>query len=106
MAGKSNYKLSDKDKKSVTLSIRCTPDMERKVKERAKRNEISTTEWICDCIEIQLKRKSVHEKQKVKQMVEIQEKMNQIISGLTSDQQELKKQLIQLEREAMSLWVN
>ncbi len=98
--------MKERDKKTVIISIRCTPEMEKRIKDKAERFEESVSEFTMDCISAGLKRKTRYDKKKARVLVEMQEKMNTIIRdiGQNPTQQAIKQELIDFSKEMVNLW--
>lgn len=96
--------LSRKNRKTESISYRCSLETKQKMENKAKKLGISVGRYIDDCIETNLKRNPKTNKQKVKIMVEGQEAMNQMILGLAPEQQEIKDSLINITKGKMRLW--
>ena len=104
MYKKTGYRLSDKDKKSASVTVRCVPEMQKRVKNKADALGVTVSEFVSDCIEMKMKRNTKNDKRKVRILVEAQETLNQIILSLTPQQQEIKDKLIDYSKGVMELW--
>ena len=91
-------------KKTKTISIRCTPEMEKKIKVKAEKLGVSASEFIMDEVEAGLKRTTKRDKNHVRALVETQENMNQLISSLGPKQGELRQKLIDFSEGMMKIW--
>lgn len=100
---KSNNKAIEL-KKTKIISIRCTPEMEKKIKTKADQLGIATSEFIMDEIEAGLKRITKHDRNHVRALVETQENLNKLISSLTPEQHELRQKLIDFSEGMMKIW--
>ena len=91
-------------RKTKTISIRCTPEMEKKIKTKAEKLGISASEFIMDEVEAGLKRITKRDRNHVKALVETQENMNKLISSLGPEREELKQKLIDFSEGMMKIW--
>ena len=101
--GKSNNMAMDM-KKTRIISIRCTSEMEKKIKAKADQLGVSTSEFIMDELEDGLKRITKHDRNHVRALVETQESLNNLISSLEPEQNELKQKLIDFSKGMMKIW--
>lgn len=92
------------DKKTEILTVRCTPEMKKRLKRKADQLGISISDFVADCFDDKLKRNTKRNKHKVKVLVEAQETLNQIILGLDTEQREIKNKLIDFSEEVIDLW--
>lgn len=91
-------------KKTKTISIRCTPEMEKRIKAKAEKLGISASEFIMDEVEAGLKRITKRDRNHVRALVETQENMNKLISSLGPGQEELRQKLIDFSEGMMKIW--
>lgn len=91
-------------KKTRIISIRCTPEMEKKIKAKADQLGVPTSEFIMDEIEDGLKRITKHDRNHVRALVETQESLNKLISSLEPEQSELRQKLIDFSEGMMKIW--
>ena len=99
--GKMMFKSNRKD---VTITFRCTKEMDKKIEVKAERMGENKSQFLSDCIERGLKRKTRYDKGKGRALVEMQEATNQIIRTLTPEQEKVKEQILELEERMMKLW--
>lgn len=92
------------DKKTVNISFRCTVEQDRRIEAKAKGMGEKKSEFISDCIEEGLKRKTRYDKGKVRSLVEMQEAINQMIMRLGDEQKEIREQILEYEERTMRLW--
>ena len=92
------------NRKDVTVTFRCTKELDKKIEEKAKHMGENRSQFLSDCVEIGLKRKTRYDKGKGRSLVEMQEAMNQIIRTLTPEQEKMKEQILELEERTMRLW--
>lgn len=93
------------EKKSVNLSVRCTPKLEDRIKSKSRQLDMSVSEFVSNCIEGGLARKTKYDRHKARALVEMQIKLDQIILRLSPEQKDIKEQLIGFARnEVMELW--
>jgi len=91
-------------RKEVTETFRCTRELDKKIEKRAKQMGENKSQFLSDCVEMGLKRKTRYDKGKCRSMVEMQEALNQIIMTLTPEQENVKEQLLELGERAIKLW--
>lgn len=91
-------------RKEVTVTFRCTKELDKKIEAKAKDMGENKSQFLSDCIEIGLKRKSRYDKGKGRSLVEIQEAMNQMIRTLTPEQENVKEQILELGERTIKLW--
>ncbi len=106
MSKKANYSIPEKYRKSSFISLRCTPDMYEKIKKKAKKRKLSTSDYVIECVDTGLKKRRRGSKEKLRVLVENQEELNKIIKDLGPEQQGLRDSLIDCTREMMKLWEN
>lgn len=92
------------NRKEVTITFRCTKEMEKRIEAKAERMGENKSKFLSDCIETGLKRQTRYDKGKGRSLVEMQETMNQIIRTLTPEQEKVKGQILELEERMMKLW--
>lgn len=93
------------EKKSANFSIRCTPKMEIRMKNKAKQLGMSTSEFVNNCIEASLARKTKYDRYHIAALVQAQEALNCIIMDLGPGQENIKKTLVDFSgEEFMKLW--
>ena len=92
------------NRKGVTETFRCTKKLDKKIGEKAGQLGVNKSQFLSDCVETGLKRKSRYDKGKVRSLVEMQEAMNQMIRTFTPEQEELKEQALRLTERTMELW--
>lgn len=93
------------EKRSKNFAIRCTPKMEIRMKNKAKQLGMSTSEFVNNCIEAGLARRTKYDRYHVVALVQAQEALNHIIMELGSGQENIKKTLVDFSREEfMKLW--
>ena len=92
------------DRKTVMETFRCTVDLDKKIEAKAKHMGESKSKFLSECVETGLKRKTKYDKGKVRILVEQQEIMNQLVRGLTPEQEGLKKLLLEYGERMMELW--
>ena len=93
------------EKKSANFSIRCTPKMEIRMKNKAKQLGMSTSEFVNNCIEASLARRTKYDRYHVVALVQTQEALNRIIMDLETEQKNIKKALVDFSKEEfMKLW--
>ena len=92
------------NRKEVTITFRCTKEMDKKIEAKAERMGENKSQFLADCVETGLKRQTRYDKGKGRSLVEIQEAMNQIIRTLTPEQKKMKEQILQLEERMIKLW--
>lgn len=97
-------KLATGDKKTVNVSFRCTIEQDRRIEIKARSMGEKRSEFISDCIEAGLKRKTRYDKGKVRALVEMQETMNQMIMSLGDGQKEIREQILEYGERTMKLW--
>lgn len=91
-------------RKDVTITFRCTKEMDKKIEEKAKHMGENKSQFLSDCVEKGLKRQTRYDKGKGRSLVEMQEAMNQIIRAFTPEQEKVKEQILGLEERMMKLW--
>ncbi len=99
-----NHGINNSGKKSGSISIRCTPKMEERVKNKAGQTGLSVNAFVLNCIEPGLARKTKFDKYRARELVEAQEAMNQLILSLGPEQETVKRQLINYTEGAMGIW--
>lgn len=104
MSRKINSRMAEANRKTANISIRCTENLEKKIKEKAEQMGESVSEFVLDCIETRLKKNGRHDKDKARALVEIQEKMNQLVRELKPEQKEIEQQLIEFMERGITLW--
>ncbi len=92
------------NRKNVTETFRCTKELDQKIEAKAKRMGENKSQFLSDCVELGLKRKTRYDKGKGRSLVETQEAMNQIIRALTPEQENVKEQILKLTERMMKLW--
>ena len=92
------------NKKTVNVSFRCTAEQDRQIEAIAKSMGEKKSEFILDCVEAGLKRKTRYDKGKVRALVEMQETMNQMIMSLGDGQKEIREQILEYGERTMKLW--
>ena len=92
------------NKKTVNVSFRCTAEQDRQIEAKAKSMGEKKSEFILDCVEAGLKRKTRYDKGKVKSLVETQEAMNQMIMSLEDGPKEIREQILEYEERMSNLW--
>lgn len=92
------------NRKEVTVTFRCTKELDKKIEEKTKRMGENRSQFLSDCVEIGLKRRTRYDKGKGRSLVEMQEAMNQMIRTLTPEQEDEKAQILELEERMMKLW--
>ncbi len=92
------------NRKTSVITVRCTPEMERRIKNKSGHLGITVSEYALGWMEAGLDRKTRHDKKKARAMVEAQEGLNRIISGLGPGQEELRERLVEFSKEAMGIW--
>lgn len=103
--GSINRKLKIRfNRKSVTETFRCTKELDQKIEAKAKHLGENKSQFISECVEEGLKRKTRYDKGNGRTMVEAQEAMNQIIRTLTPEQENVKEQLLELGERMIRLW--
>lgn len=103
--GNINRKLKMKfNRKNVTETFRCTKELDQKIEAKAKYLGENKSQFLSECVEEGLKRKTKYDKGKGRTLVEIQEAMNQIIRILTPEQENVKEQLLELGEGMIRLW--
>ena len=92
------------NKKTVNVSFRCTAEQDRQIEAKAKGMGEKKSEFILDCVEVGLKRKTRYDKGKIRSLVEMQEAMNRMIMSLEDEPKEIKKQILEYEKRMGELW--
>ena len=104
MRSKKGRMMLRSNRKEVTITFRCTKELDKKIEAKAKHMGENKSQFLSDCVETGLKRKTRYDKGKGRSLVEMQETMNQIIRTLTPEQEKAKEQLLELEERMMKLW--
>lgn len=104
MYEKSRSTMSADNKKTESMSFKCTKELKRKIKAKADKFGVTDSVYILDCIETNLRRSAKGNKHKVKVLVELQEAVNQLLLDIDPENQEIKDQLINIMKGAMDLW--
>lgn len=91
-------------RKKVTVTFRCTKELNEKIEIKAKSIGENKSQFLSDCVEKGLKRKTRYDKGKGRSLVELQEAMNQMIRAFTSEQEGEKAQILELEERMIKLW--
>jgi len=99
-----NHRINNIGKKSRSISIRCTPEIEERVKNKVGQTGLSVNAFVLNCIEARLARKTKFDKYRARELVEAQEAMNRLILSLGPGQEAVKKQLINYTEGAMGIW--
>lgn len=99
-----NHETNNNGRKSCIISIRCTPRMEERVKNKAAQMGLSANAFVINCMEAGLARKTKFDKYRARELVEAQEAMNQLILSLGPGQEDIRRQLINHMEGAMGIW--
>ena len=97
--------MKERNRKSSVITIRCTPDMERRIKSKAGQLGKPVSEIVLSCIDEGLRKNTRHDKQRVRVLVETQETLNILISNLEqSSVKQVSEQLKDISKEMIRLW--
>ena len=97
--------MKERNRKSSVITIRCTPDMERRIKSKAGQLGKPVSEIVLSCIDEGLRKNTRHDKQRVRALVETQETLNILISNLEqSSGKQVSEQLKDISKEMIRLW--
>ena len=94
-------------KKTEIIPFRCTEKMKKDIENKSKKlygSEKKNSKFIQDCIEDGIKRNTKRDKNHVREMVHIQEDLNNRILNTPDDKH--KEELISIGKELMKLWHN
>lgn len=104
MESKNIKLLMNPNRKNVTETFRCTKELDQKIEAKAKQFKQNKSQFLSDCVELGLKRRTKYDKGKGRALVEMQEAMNQTIRTLTPGQENVKGQLLELGERMIKLW--
>lgn len=90
--------------KIAVITFRCTSEMGQKIKNKSNRLGLNVSAFTLNCVEAGLDRKTKYDKKRVKEMVEVQESLNQLVSSMNPEQEESIKKLLDISKEMMKLW--
>lgn len=98
--------MNKRDKKTAIVTIRCTPEMEKRIKCKAEQLNEPVSKFAMDWISVGLKRNTRYDKKNAKTLVEMQERLNGMIRniGYNPEQQAMKQELIYISKEMVKLW--
>ena len=97
--------MKERNRKSSVITIRCTPDMERRIKSKAGQLGKPVSEIVLSCIDEGLRKNTRHDKQRVRVLVETQETLNILRSNLEqSSGKQVSEQLKDISKEMIRLW--
>ena len=97
--------MNERNKKTSVITIRCTPDMEKRIRSKAGQLGKPMSEIVLGCIDEGLRRNTRHDKQRVRVLVETQEMLNTLISSLGQmSGKQVSEQLKDISKEMIKLW--
>lgn len=101
---KKQKRIKEEDKKNEIINYRCTTDMKRRIERKSEElyGKKNTSKFISDCIESNMKRKTRRDKRHARALVESQEALNRLI--INTEDEEMKKRLIDYMKGTMGLW--
>lgn len=96
--------MSESNKQTEKITIRCTPELKKRIESKAKQFGQRPSEFVRDQAETGLQRKTKWDRKKVAALVENQENLNRMFESLNSDQNDLKEKLIEYSEGELALW--
>lgn len=97
-------RMSESNKQTEKITMRCTPELKKRIKSKAKQFGQRESEFVRDQAEAGLQRKTKWDRKRVAALVENQEKLNRVFESLSSDQNDLKEKLIEYSEGELALW--
>ena len=97
-------RMSESNKQTEKITIRCTPELKKRIESKAKQFGQRPSEFVRDQAEAGLQRKTKWDRKKVAALVENQENLNRMFESLNSNQNDLKEKLIEYSEGELALW--
>lgn len=97
--------MKEGNKKSAVITLRCTPDVEKRIKNKAGQLGKPVSEIVMEYINEGLKKNTRYDKQRARVLVETQEMLNTLISGLgRADNKQISERLKDISKGMIKLW--